>query len=153
MIRLVCAVFLISPILSAAVDACAMIPPAQVAGMLGTSKNKGMVSTAKQLPAKATEGKACTYVGKDNSATVIWYKFPTAAAAKEYLKTVRDSFEKQSYKTTPEKFGDDEGFSFSNGMLAVRKNIWLRVNVNSTLTKVLAPDLTRQMMINALRVN
>ena len=130
-----------------------MIPAAQVSGMLGTTKNKGMVSTAKQLPAKATEGKACTYVGKDNSATIVWYKFPTSAAAKDYLKSVRDSFEKQSYKTASEKFGDDEGFSFSNGMLAVRKNIWLRVNVNSTLSKVLAPDLTRQMMLNALRAN
>ena len=83
-----------------------MIPPAQVSGMLGTTKNKGMVSTAKQLPSKATEGKACTYVGKDNSATVVWYKFPTSAAARDYLKSVRDSFEKQSYKTVTEKFGD-----------------------------------------------
>ena len=145
---------MLSKVLSAAAnDACAMIPAAQVSGMLGTTKNKAIVSTAKQLPPKASQGKACTYVGRDNSATVIWYRFPTAAAAKDYLKTLRDSFEKQSYKTTSEKFGDDEGFSFSNGMLAVRKNIWLRVNVNSTASKVLAPDLTRQMMLNALRAN
>ena len=40
-------------------------------------------------------------------------------------------------------------------MLAVRKNIWLRVNVNSTLSRnVLAPDLTRHDdKLNALRAN
>ena len=142
-----------SPFVSAAVDACAMIPTAQIGGMLGTTKNHGTIFTAKQFPPKAIEGKGCSYDGKDNTATVIWYKFPTAAAAQEYLKTVRDGFEKQSYPTKSEKFGDSDGFSFSNGMLAVKKNIWLRVNVHSTAGKVVAPDLTRQLMLDALRAN
>ena len=38
-------------------------------------------------------------------------------------------------------------------MLAVKKNVWLRVNVNSTAGKVLVPDLTRQLMTDALRAN
>jgi len=129
-----------------------MVPSVDIASMLGTTKNKGITDKLK-LPPKATEGKVCTYVGKDNSATVIWIKFPSAAGAREYLKNVRDGFEKQSLKTTSEKFGAEDGFSFNNGMLAVKKNIWLRVNVNSTTGKVLAPDLTRQLMMDALRVN
>jgi hypothetical protein len=137
---------------SAAVDACAMIPAAQVSKMLGTTKNKGIADKLK-LPPKATEGKVCNYVGKDNSGTVIWIKFPTPAAAKDYLKTVRDGFENQSLKTTPEKFDGEDGFSFSSGMLAVKKNIWLRVNVYSTAGKVVVPDLTRQLMLDALRAN
>ena len=151
MSRLVCVIFLFSRVVSAA-DACAMIPPAQISGMLGTTKNKG-INTFKQLPPQATEGKACSYVGKDNSATVIWYKFSTPAAAREYLTTVRGGFEKQSFKTAPEKFDGDDGFSFSNGMLATRKNVWLRVNVNSTAAKTLVPDLTRQLLLDALRAN
>jgi hypothetical protein len=129
-----------------------MIPQAQIAGMLGTTKNKGITDKLK-LPPKATEGKVCNYVGKDNSATVIWIKFPTPAAARDYLKTVRDGFDKQSLKTTNEKFDGEDGFSFSSGMLAVKKNIWLRVNVYSTAGKVVALDLTRQLMMDAVRVN
>ena len=77
MTRLICAALLLSPVLCAA-DACSMIPLPQIAGMLGITKNTG-VETMK-LPAKATEGKACSYVGKDNSATFIWIKFSTPAA-------------------------------------------------------------------------
>jgi hypothetical protein len=139
---------------SAAVDACAMIPQAQISEMLGTSKNNG-ITNLKQLPPapNATEGKACSYIGKDNSATVVWYKFPTPAAAREYLKTKHDEFEKQNVKMTAEKFDGADGFSFSSGMLAVKKNIWLRVNVYSTSGKVVALDLTRQLMLDALRAN
>jgi len=129
-----------------------MIPSAQISGMLGTTKNNSL-NSLKQLPPKATEGKACSYVGKDNSATVIWYRFSTPAAARDYLKTVRDGLEKQSLKTTSEKFGGEDGFSFSSGMLAVKKDVWLRVNVNSTAGKVLIPDLTRQLLSAALRAN
>ena len=150
MIRLACAVFLVSKALSAA-DACAIVPQGQIGGMLGTTKNNGI--TNMKLPPKATEGKACTYVGRDNSATVIWFKFSTPAAAHDYLKTVRDGFEKQALKTTTEKLDGEDGFSFSSGMLAVKKNVWLRVNVYSTTGKVVAPDLTRQLMLDALRVN
>ena len=150
MIRLACAVFLVSKALSAA-DACAIVPQGQIGGMLGTTKNNGI--TNMKLPPKATEGKACTYVGRDNSATVIWFKFSTPAAARDYLKTVRDGFEKQALKTTTEKLDGEDGFSFSSGMLAVKKNVWLRVNVYSTTGKVVAPDLTRQLMLDALRVN
>ena len=51
--------------------------------MLGTTKNKG-ITDLKRLPpaANATEGKGCSYVGKDNSATILWYKFATPAAAR-----------------------------------------------------------------------
>ncbi len=128
-----------------------MVPPALISGMLGTTKNNGI--TNMKLPAKATEGKACTYVGKDNSATIIWFKFPTPAAAAAYLKSVRDGFSGQALKTTSEKFDAEDGFSFSNGMLAVKKNIWLRVNVYSTAGKIVAPDLTRQLMLGAIRAN
>jgi hypothetical protein len=136
-----------------AADACAIVPQGQIGGMLGTTKNNGIPITGAKLPPKATEGKACTYVGRDNSATVIWFKFSTPAAARDYLKTVRDGFEKQSLKTTSEKLDGEDGFSFSSGMLAVKKNVWLRVNVYSTAGKVVAPDLTRQLMLDALRVN
>ena len=91
MIRLLCAVLFLSRVVSAAVDACAVVPSVDIASMLGTTKNKGITDKLK-LPPKATEGKVCTYVGKDNSATVIWIKFPSAAAAREYLKNVRDDF-------------------------------------------------------------
>jgi hypothetical protein len=151
-IRFFCAVLLLSGVASAGVDACAVVPSVDIASMLGTTKNKGITDKLK-LPPKATEGKVCTYVGKDNSATVIWIKFPTPAAARDYLSTVRDGFEKQSLKTTTEKFGAEDGFSFNSGMLAVKKSIWLRVNVNSTAGKVLVPDLTRQLMTDALRAN
>ncbi len=131
-----------------------MIPQAQIAGMLGTTKNH-TINTLKQLPPapNATDGKACTYVGKDNSATVIWYKFSTSAAARAYLQSKRAEFEKQNVKMTAEKFSGEDGYSFSSGTLAVKKNIWLRVNVYSTAGKVVSPDLTRQLMLNALRAN
>jgi hypothetical protein len=148
--RLLCALLLLSPIVSAA-EPCAMIPIAQISGMLGTTKNKGMANM--QLPPKATEGKACTYAGKDNSATVILFRFSTPVAARDYLKTVRDGFEKQSIPTTSEKLGGEDGFSFSSGMLAVKKNVWLRVNVYSTAGKVVSPDLTRQLTLFALQAN
>ncbi len=153
MVRLLCAVVLISRVVNAA-DACAMIPSAQISGMLGTTKNNG-ITNLKQLPPapNATEGKACSYVGKDNSATVVWYEFPTPAAARDYLKTKHDEFEKQNVKMTAEKFEGSDGFSFSSGMLAVKKNIWLRVNVYSTAGKVVVLDLTRQLMLDALRAN
>lgn len=151
MIRFLYAVVLLSPFVKAAGDACAVVPRAQVAAMLGTTKNRGL--TNMKLPPKATEGKACTYAGKDNSATVILFSFSTPAAAREYLKTVRDGFDKQALKTTPEKFGGEDGFSFGSGMLAVKKNIWLRVNVYSTADKVVALDLSRELMLDALRAN
>ena len=74
-------------------------------------------------------------------------------AARDYLKTVRDGFDKQSMKTTNEKFDAEDGFSFNSGMLATKKNIWLRVNVYSTVGKVVVLDLTRQLMLDALRAN
>ena len=129
-----------------------MVPSAEISGMLGTTKNKSLAKLSK-LPPKAMEGKGCSYVGQDNSATVILIEFATADAARDYLKTVRDGLENQSFKTTGEKFGSEDGFSFVNGMLAVKKNILLRVNVNSTTGKVLAPDLTRRLMLDTLRVN
>jgi hypothetical protein len=146
---------MLSKVLSAAAnDACAMVPQAQIGAMLGTTKNNG-ITNLKQLPpaANATEGKACSYVGKDNSATVFWYKFATPAAAREYLKTKRDEFEKQKVKTTAEKFGSEDGFSFSSGMLAVKRNVCFRVNVYSTVGKVVALDLTRQLMSDTLHAN
>jgi hypothetical protein len=142
---------LISRVAAAADDACAVVPQALISGMLGTTKNNGI--TNMKLPPKATAGKACTYVGKDNSATVIWFLFPTPAAARDYLKFVRDKFSAQALKTTTEKFDEEDGFSFSSGMLAVKKNIWLRTNVYSTGGKVVAPDLTRQLMLGGLRAN
>jgi hypothetical protein len=153
-IRLLCTVFFLSRVLSAAIDACAMIPPAQISGMLGTTKNNG-ITNLKQLPAAANamEGKACSYIGKDNSATVVWYKFPTPGSARDYMKAMHDQFEKQNVKTTPEKFEGEEGFSFTSGVIAVKKNVWLRVNVYSTAGKVVALDLTRQLMLDALRAN
>lgn len=131
-----------------------MIPTAPISGMLGTTKNRG-ITDLKRLPpaANATEGKGCSYIGKDNSATILWYKFETPAAAREYLKSKRDEFEKQSVKTTTEKFDGAEGFSFSSGILAVKRSICLRVNVYSTGGKVVALDLTRQLMLDALRAN
>jgi hypothetical protein len=152
-IRFACAVFLLSKALLAA-DACAVLPQVQIGGMLGTTKNKG-ITDLKQLPPapSATEGGACTYVGKDNSATVFWYKFATPAAARQYLASKRDEFEKQKVKTTAEKFGAEDGFSFSSGVLAVKRNICFRVNVYSTVGKVVALDLTRQLMLDALQVN
>ena len=146
MTRLLCAAFLISRVASAA-DACALVPSVDIASMLGTTKNNG-ISNLKQLPpaANATDGKACSYVGTDNSATIVWYKFATPVTAREYLKAKRGEFEKQNVKTTSEKFDAAEGFSFSSGIMAVKRNIFLRVNVYSTAGKVVSPDLTRQLM-------
>jgi len=152
-LRLLSVVLLVSPLVSSAAESCDMVPEAQIFGMLGTTKNNGIPITGKKLPPKATEGKACTYAGKDNSATVIVFKFPTPAAAREYLKTVRDGFSAQALKTTSEKFDGEDGFSFSSGMLAVKKNVWLRVNVYSTVGKVVALDLTRQLILDALQAN
>jgi hypothetical protein len=151
--RFAFAVLLVSRTLLAA-DACAMLPPTVISGMLGTTKNQG-ISDLKRLPpaTNATQGSACSYVGKDNSATIFWYKFTTPAAAREYLKTKREEFEKQQVKTTPEKFGADDGFSFSSGIMAVKKNIVFRVNVYSTVGKVVALDLSRQLMTDALQAN
>jgi hypothetical protein len=131
-----------------------MVPSVDIASMLGTTKNNG-ITNLKQLPPapNATEGKACSYVGQDNSATVVLYKFPTPAAAREYLKTKRAEFEKQNVKTTSETFSGADGFSFSSGIIAVKKNLWLRVNVYSTAGKVVSPDLTRQLMVDTLRAN
>jgi len=131
-----------------------MVPQVDIASMLGTTKNNG-ITNLKQLPpaAGATEGKACSYVGQDNSATVVWYKFPTPSAAADYLKAKRTEFEKQSVKTASEKFNGADGFSFSSGIIAVKKNVWLRVNVYSTVGKVVSSDLTRQLMIDTLRAN
>jgi hypothetical protein len=137
--------------LAIAADPCAMISSSEISGMLGTTKNQG---TAKlKLPPKATDGKACSYVGKDNSATVIRIQFATAEAAHDYLKTVRDGLEKQSLKTNTEKFDGAEGFSFESGVLAVKKNLLFRVNVNSTAGKILAPDLSLQLISHALRAS
>ena len=132
-------------------DACSMIPGMQITSMLGDVKTSGLDKL--KLPPKATSGKACSYKGLDNSATYVLFRFTTPAAAHDYLKTVRDDFEKQNLKTVPERFDGEEGFSFSSGMLAVKKNVWLRVNVNSTAGKKLIPDLTRQLMLAALRAN
>jgi hypothetical protein len=128
-----------------------MVPQAEIFRMLGTTKDTGIAKM--KLPPKATDGAACSYIGKDNSATIILFTFATPAAARDYLKTVRDGFSARALKTTTEKFDGEDGFSFSSGMLAVKKNIWLRVNVNSTAKKLLIPDLTRQLMLDALRGN
>ena len=152
MIRFLCAVFLISRVAAAADDACAVVPQALISGMLGTTKNNGITNMKLHAQGNSRQSVA-TYVGKDNSATVIWFLFPTPAAARDYLKFVRDKFSAQALKTTTEKFDEEDGFSFSSGMLAVKKNIWLRTNVYSTAGKVVAPDLTRQLMLGALRAN
>ncbi|HTB13246.1 MAG TPA: hypothetical protein VK752_16800 [Bryobacteraceae bacterium] len=151
MIRFLCVVFLVPGVALAAEDACAMVPPALISSMLGTTKNNGISNM--KLPPKATQGKACTFVGKDNSATLIWFKFSTPAAAHDYLKTVRDKLSAQALQTTTENLDGEEGFSFSSGILAVKKNIWLRGDVYSTGGKVVAPDLTRQLILGALRAN
>jgi hypothetical protein len=151
MLRLVFAVLILAAT-HAAADPCDIIPPAKVFAMLGTTKNKAIASM-KPLPSKAIAGQACSYAGTDNSATVIWYKFSTPAAARDYLKTIRESFEDQNLRTTSEKFAGEDGFSFNNGMLAVKKTLWFRVNVNSTAGSILVPDLTRQLMLEALKVH
>lgn len=148
--RLLLAILFLAPVIKAA-DACNMIPGMQIASMLGDVKSTGIDKM--KLPPKAVSGKACTYKGQDNSATYVLTKFPAAADARAYLKTVRDGLEKQNLKTTSERFDGEEGFSFATGMIAVKKNVWLRVNVNSTKSKVLVPDLTRQLMQAALRAN
>lgn len=148
--HLLFAILLLAPAMNAA-DACNMIPAMQIASMLGDVKMAGMDKM--KLPPKAVAGKACTYKGQDNSATYILTKFGNAADARAYLKTVRDGLDKQNLKTTSERFDGEEGFSFASGVIAVKKNIWLRVNVNSTKSKVLVPDLTRQLMLAALRAN
>ena len=67
---------MLSKVLSAAAKrrSALWFPQAQIGAMLGTTKNNG-ITKLKQLlasAANATEGKACSYVGKDNSATVFW---------------------------------------------------------------------------------
>jgi hypothetical protein len=128
-----------------------MVPQSEIFGMLGSTKDTGIAKM--KLPPKATDGKACSFVGKDNSATVIMFTFATPAAAREYLKTVRDGFSAQALRTTDEKFDGEDGFSFSSGMLAVKRNLWFRVNVNSTSKKVLVPDFTRRLLLDALHSN
>ncbi len=129
-----------------------MLPRDQIAKMLGTTKNISL-NTLK-LPPKATEGKACSYAGQENAATVILIKFESPAAARAYLETVRKGLEKQSMKTISAKFDGEDGFSFINGMIAVKKNTWLRVNVNTRDgQKVVNLELTRQLLTLALQAN
>jgi hypothetical protein len=138
--------------IASAADACAMLPRDQITKMLGTTKNISL-NTLK-LPPKATEGKACSYAGQENAATVIVIKFESPAAAQAYMETVRKGLEKQSMNTIMTKFDGEDGFSFINGMIAVKRSTWLRVNVNSRFgLKVVNLELTRQLIGLALQVN
>lgn len=121
--------------------------------MLGTTKNTSL-NTIK-LPPKATEGRACTYAGQDNAGTIILVRFESSAAAKQYMGTLREGLEKSS-KTVTENFEGQTGFSFTSGMLAVKNNTILRVNVipsGATGAVSAIPDLTRQLMLLALKSN
>lgn len=79
-----------------------------------------VIGTAK-LPSTVTESRACTYAGQENVATVILIKFD----------------------------GED-GFSFAGGMLAVRKNVVLRVNVRPRIPTgrgTVNPTLSRELLL------
>lgn len=79
-----------------------------------------VIGTAK-LPSTVTESRACTYAGQENVATVILIKFD----------------------------GED-GFSFAGGMLAVRKNAVLRVNVRPRILTgrgTVNPTLSRELLL------
>jgi hypothetical protein len=129
-----------------------MVPRDRVVAIMGTTKNTSLNKL--ELPPKATEGKACSYAGQENVAVVIMMKFESPAAARAYLQTVRDGLEKQSMKTISAKFNGEDGFSFVNGMIAVKKNTWLRVNVNARDgLKVVNLELTRQLLTFALQAN
>jgi hypothetical protein len=133
-------------------NACDMIPRDRITLMLGTTKNTSL-NTIK-LPPKATDGKACAYSGVDYVGTVIVMKFESPAAAREYLQSVRKDLERQALKTTAEKFEGEDGFSFDNGMLVVKRDTMLRVNVNPPVTKgkvIVNLGLTRQLLLLALQ--
>lgn len=135
-------------------DPCALIPQSRIAPILGSTKNI-VIGTAK-LPATVTESRACTYAGQENVATVIFIKFDTPGSAREYLGTVRAGFEKKSLKTANEKFDGEDGFSFTGGMLAVKKNVVMRVNVRPRIPTEhgsVNPTLTRELLLAALQTN
>jgi hypothetical protein len=135
-------------------DACELIPRSRIAPILGSTKNL-VIGTAK-LPSTVTESKACTYAGQENAATVIFIKFDSPASARDYLGTVRAGLEKKSIKTVSEKFDQSDGFSFASGMLAVKKNIVMRVNVRPRIPTehgTVNPTLTRELLLAALQSN
>lgn len=152
---LVCTLVLISGASGADTrDACELIPRPRIAPILGTTKN--MVIGMAKLPSTVTESKACTYAGQENVATVIFIKFDTPASARDYLGTVRTGFEKKSIKTVNEKFDGEDGFSFAGGMLAVKKNVVMRVNVRPRIPTEhgsVNPALTRELLLAALQNN
>jgi hypothetical protein len=121
---------------------------------LGTTKNT-IVGTAK-LPSTVTESRACAYAGQENVATVILFRFDSPGSAREYLGTVRAGLEKKSIKTTTDKFDAEDGFSFTGGMLAVKKNVVIRVNVRPRIPTEhgsVNPALTRELLLAALQSN
>ena len=131
-----------------------MVPRDAITSMLGMTSNTSL--NTMKVPPKATSGQACSYVGKDNSATIILMRFESSVAARQYLKTVRDGLEKASIKTVTEKFGAETGFSFASGMLAVKNSTFLRVGVipkGATGQVSVIPDLTRQLLLVALKSN
>jgi hypothetical protein len=148
--QLLLAVFLLSRVLSAA-DGCAVVPRDQIVTIMGMTKNTSLNSI--KLAPKATEGRACTYIGTAFDGNVIVMKFQSAAAAKDYLKTIRDGLDKKALKTTTEKFGLEDGFSFMNGMLAIKNVTLVRVNVSKHVEKGQGPvnlELSRKLMMQAL---
>jgi hypothetical protein len=152
---LVCSLLLIAGASGAVPgDACALIPQSRIAPILGTTKNI-VIGTVK-LPATVTESRACTYAGQENVATVIFIKFDTPASARDYLGTVRAGLEKKSIKTANEKFDGEDGFSFNGGMLALKKNVVMRVNVRPRIPTEhgsVNPSLTRELLLAALQTN
>jgi hypothetical protein len=142
---LVCGVLLLSRAASAA-DACALVPAGKLSTYLGIAKQTPF--KVPELPQKATEAKACSYGGQEYNATVILIKFDSPSAAREYLSKIREELEKKGKKTATEKFDGEDGFSLPGSMLAVKKNGVLRTNVNPP-----SPDLTRQVLLLALRAN
>lgn len=153
--RAVCAIFLLIGLAKAAppVNPCTLVPATQLIPILGITKNSGV--TTLKLPSKATESKACSYGGQEYAALIILMKFESPADAREYMQSVRDGLDKK-FKTVTEKFDAFDGFSFKAGMLAVKNNNLLRVNVSpriATGTGGINADLTEQVMRLALRAN
>jgi hypothetical protein len=135
-------------------DGCAMLPLDQIRPLLGITKNTP-VKTAK-LPPKATEANACTYSGQEHVGLVVRFKFDSPDGAREYLEYLRGGLTKKSIRTTSEKFDGEDGFSSINGMVAVKKNMLIRVKVGppSTSGNMLAdPALTRLILLMALKAN
>ncbi len=153
--RLLFCAALLLPQIGLAADACAMVPRDQITSVLGTTRNTSL-NTLPKIPPTASEGKSCQYVGASYTGNIILVRFKSAAAAQEYLKKVRKDLEKQNYKTTSESFEDSTGFSFSNGMFAVRQSLWFRVTVSAhagNTQGAVNQDLTRLLMQAALHAN